>query len=242
MVNMDVNSSVVSAMAKMTIRISGDGSQFVVLACGGIGGLFQNSTNYPHIAGDGLGIAMKHQVKLEHLDYIQIHPTTLFSHKPGRRFLISESVRGEGALLYDKNGQRFTNELQPRDLLSQAIFEQMEKDGTDFVWEDMRPLGEKTIHGAFPEYLSRNVWRKDLIRVKSRFRLSLHSTISWAVFPSIWQAALPCTDYMPAGKPVVTVFTARTVWQATPFWSHWYLPEEQPMTLSLEKHRHLVTP
>ena len=125
-------------------------SQFVVLACGGIGGLFQNSTNYPHIAGDGLGIVMKHQVKLEHLDYIQIHPTTLFSHKPGRRFLISESVRGEGALLYDKNGQRFTNELQPRDLLSQAIFEQMEKDGTDFVWEDMRPLGEKTIMQHFP--------------------------------------------------------------------------------------------
>ena len=125
-------------------------SQFVVLACGGIGGLFQNPTNYPHIAGDGLGIAMKHQVKLEHLDYIQIHPTTLFSHKPGRRFLISESVRGEGALLYDKNGQRFTNELQPRDLLSQAIFEQMEKDGTDFVWEDMRPLGEKTIMQHFP--------------------------------------------------------------------------------------------
>lgn len=125
-------------------------SQFVVLACGGIGGLFQNSTNYPHIAGDGLGIAMKHQVKLEHLDYIQIHPTTLFSHKPGRRFLISESVRGEGALLYDKNGQRFTNELQPRDLLSQAIFEQMEKDGTDFVWEDMRTLGEKTIMQHFP--------------------------------------------------------------------------------------------
>ena len=125
-------------------------SQFVVLACGGIGGLFQNSTNYPHIAGDGLGIAMKHQVKLEHLDYIQIHPTTLFSHKPGRRFLISESVRGEGALLYDKNGQRFTNELQPRDLLSQAIFEQMEKDGTDFVWEDMRPLGKDTILKHFP--------------------------------------------------------------------------------------------
>lgn len=125
-------------------------SQFVVLACGGIGGLFQNSTNYLHIAGDGLGIAMKHQVKLEHLNYIQIHPTTLFSHKPGRRFLISESVRGEGALLYDKNGQRFTNELQPRDLLSQAIFEQMEKDGTDFVWEDMRPLGEKTIMQHFP--------------------------------------------------------------------------------------------
>ena len=125
-------------------------SQYVVLACGGIGGLYQNSTNYPHIAGDGLGIAMKHQVEVEHLDYIQIHPTTLFSRSKGRRFLISESVRGEGALLYDKNGQRFTNELQPRDIVSQVIFAQMEKDGTEFVLEDMRPLGEKTIREHFP--------------------------------------------------------------------------------------------
>ena len=100
---------------------------------------------------------MKHQVVLEHLDYIQIHPTTLYSQKSGRRFLISESVRGEGALLYDKNGQRFTNELQPRDLLSQAIFAQMEKDGTDFVWEDMRPLGEETIMKHFPNIFHRCV-------------------------------------------------------------------------------------
>lgn len=125
-------------------------AEHVVLACGGLGGLFHNSTNYPHISGDGIGIAMKHHVELEHLDYIQIHPTTLYSQKLGRRFLISESVRGEGALLYDKNGQRFTNELQPRDLLTQAITIQMEKDGTDFVWEDMRPLGEKTILEHFP--------------------------------------------------------------------------------------------
>ena len=114
-------------------------SQYVVLACGGIGGLFKNSTNFSHIAGDGVGIAMKHHVEMENLDYIQIHPTTLYSKKTGRRFLVSESVRGEGALLYDKNGQRFTNELQPRDLLSQKISAQMEKDGTEFVWEDMRP-------------------------------------------------------------------------------------------------------
>ena len=117
-------------------------SQYVVL--------FKNSTNFSHIAGDGVGIAMKHHVEMENLDYIQIHPTTLYSKKPGRRFLVSESVRGEGALLYDKNGQRFTNELQPRDLLSQKIFAQMEKDGTEFVWEDMRPLGEKTILEHFP--------------------------------------------------------------------------------------------
>lgn len=125
-------------------------SQYVVLACGGIGGLYQNSTNYPHIAGDGLGIAMKHQVEVEHLDYIQIHPTTLFSKKPGRRFLVSESVRGEGALLLDKNGQRFTDELLPRDKVSKAIYAQMEKEGSHCVWEDMRPLGKDTILKHFP--------------------------------------------------------------------------------------------
>ena len=126
------------------------GAGAVVLACGGIGGLFKNSTNFPHITGDAMAIAMRRNIAVQHLDYIQIHPTTLYSTRPGRRFLISESARGEGALLYDKNGQRFTDELQPRDLLSAAIREQMEKDGTDFVWEDLRPLGERTLRTHFP--------------------------------------------------------------------------------------------
>ena len=126
------------------------GAGAVVLACGGIGGLYKNSTNFPHITGDALAMALRKGVAVEHLDYVQIHPTTLYSQKPGRRFLISESARGEGALLYDKNGNRFTDELQPRDLLSQAIREQMEKDGTEHVWEDLRPLGESTLRKHFP--------------------------------------------------------------------------------------------
>ena len=124
---------------------------YVVLACGGLGGLYKNSTNFPHIAGDGLGIAMKHQVVLEHLDYIQIHPTTLYSEKPeDRSFLISESVRGEGAKLYDKNMNRFVNELLPRDLLTEAILAQMEKDQTEFVWEDLRTIPEDELKSHFP--------------------------------------------------------------------------------------------
>ena len=100
-------------------------------------------------------MALRHGVACEHLDYIQIHPTTLYSHRKGRRFLISESVRGEGALLLDKNGNRFTNELQPRDVVSAAIRAQMEKDGTDHVWEDMRPIGEAAIREHFPNILER---------------------------------------------------------------------------------------
>lgn len=122
----------------------------VVLACGGIGGLYQSSTSFPHITGDALAIALKHGITIEHLNYVQMHPTALYSTKKGRKFLISESVRGEGAVLLDKSGQRFTDELQPRDVVSQAIWQQMEKDGTDHVWEDLRPLGKTLIMEHFP--------------------------------------------------------------------------------------------
>ena len=112
----------------------------VILASGGLGGIYENSTNFPHLTGDALAIAKKHNIKLRDLSYIQIHPTTLYSEKKGRRFLISESVRGEGALLYDKNYERFTDELIPRDKLTQKIWKQMEKDGTKYVWLDMKPI------------------------------------------------------------------------------------------------------
>ena len=120
-------------------------SKCVILATGGIGGIFKNSTNFPHITGDSLGIAIKHLIKLKDLSYIQIHPTTLYSKKSGRRFLISESVRGEGALLYNKNFQRFTDELQSRDVVTKAILAEVQKDKSEFVWLDMRPIIERGI-------------------------------------------------------------------------------------------------
>lgn len=122
----------------------------VILATGGIGGNYTHSTNFPHLTGDALTLAKRYGIRLEHLDYVQIHPTTLFSKKPGRRFLISESVRGEGALLYDVHMERFTDELQPRDVVTKAILEQMEKDGTEHVWLDMRPIPEDVIYHHFP--------------------------------------------------------------------------------------------
>mgnify|MGYP000742179637 CR=1 FL=1 len=127
----------------------------VVWACGGIGGLYEHSTNFPHLTGDALAIALKHGIELEHPDYVQIHPTTLYSPKPGRRFLISESVRGEGAVLYNKNGERFVNELLPRDVVTKAIREQMEKDGTDHVWLSMENIDKNTILEHFPNICER---------------------------------------------------------------------------------------
>ena len=121
-----------------------------IFASGGIGGRYQHSTNFPHLTGDVNDIAKKHGIRLEHLDYVQIHPTTLYSKKPGRRFLISESVRGEGALLYDKNGNRFVDELLPRDVVTKAIQEQMKKDGTDHVWLSLEKIPKEIILSHFP--------------------------------------------------------------------------------------------
>ena len=121
-----------------------------IFASGGIGGRYKHSTNFPHLTGDAIDIAKKHGIRLEHLDYVQVHPTTLYSKKPGRRFLISESVRGEGALLYDKNGNRFIVELLPRDVVTKAIQEQMKKDGTDHVWLSLEKIPKEIILSHFP--------------------------------------------------------------------------------------------
>lgn len=121
-----------------------------ILASGGIGGLYEHSTNYPHLTGDAIAIALRHNIKLENPDYVQIHPTSLYTNKPGRSFLISESVRGEGAKLYGKDGKRFANEVLPRDLMTAEIKKQMAKDKTPYVWLDMTVLGKDVILNHFP--------------------------------------------------------------------------------------------
>ncbi len=126
-----------------------------VLATGGIGGLYEHSTNFRNLTGDALALAIKYGVELKDVDYIQIHPTTFYTKdKTERSFLISESVRGEGAKLRNKNGERFVNELLPRDLLTKAILEQMEKDGTEFVWEDLRDIPEEELNSHFPNIVN----------------------------------------------------------------------------------------
>ena len=126
-----------------------------VLASGGVGSLYKNSTNFKHLTGDALAISLKHNIELKDMSYVQIHPTTLYKENPKERsFLISESVRGEGALLYDKNMNRFVDELQPRDVVAQAILKQMEKDGTDHVWEDLRTIPKKELEEHFPNILA----------------------------------------------------------------------------------------
>ncbi len=136
----------------MSIRAS-----YTVLATGGIGGLFKHSTNYRHLTGDAIALALKYNIALRHIDYIQIHPTTLYTEKNGREFLISESVRGEGAVLLNSKGERFVNELLPRDVVADAIFKEMQEEGSEHVWLSLAPIPEEEIKSHFP-----NIYRKCL--------------------------------------------------------------------------------
>lgn len=128
---------------------------YTLLATGGVGGLYRHSTNFKHLTADAIAIAINRGIETQNLDYVQIHPTTLYNKENEERsFLISESVRGEGARLYDKNMQPFVNELLPRDLLTKAIYEQMKKDGTDYVWEDLRTIPGEELHSHFPNIVA----------------------------------------------------------------------------------------
>lgn len=126
----------------------------VVLASGGIGGLFKNTTNQPTVCGDAAAIASKHGISLKHMHYIQFHPTSLY--RPSgdieeRRFLISESLRGEGAYLLNAEKQRFVDELLPRNTVTAAIREEMKKfPNTPFVYLDISHEDDEMLRQRFP--------------------------------------------------------------------------------------------
>ena len=125
-------------------------AKYIILACGGIGGLYKNSTSQRILKGDGLAAAIRHNVELKDINYIQIHPTAFYDEtEDERRFLISESVRGEGGILRNVNGERFVNELLPRDVVSAAVFEQMKKTNTPYVLLDISFLDPDYIKNRF---------------------------------------------------------------------------------------------
>lgn len=130
-------------------------AKVVILATGGIGGLFKHSTNFRHITGDSFAIALRNNIQLENINYIQIHPTTLYTTKPGRSFLISESVRGEGAYLLNCKMERFVNELLPRDVVSNAIKNEMNKYNMPYVYLSVMHMDHQQIQTRFPHIYDR---------------------------------------------------------------------------------------
>ncbi|MBD2524951.1 L-aspartate oxidase [Nostoc sp. FACHB-133] len=134
----------------------------VILATGGGGQVFAQTTNPAVSTGDGVAIAYRAGAILRDLEFVQFHPTALT--KPGAdRFLISEAVRGEGAHLVDNEGRRFAfdyhpaGELAPRDVVSRAIFSHLQRTAVDLatahVWLDMRPIPPDKIRHRFPNII-----------------------------------------------------------------------------------------
>ncbi|WP_036479300.1 L-aspartate oxidase [Myxosarcina sp. GI1] len=130
----------------------------VVLATGGGGQVFARTTNPEVSTGDGVAIAWRSGAVVRDLEFVQFHPTALT--KPGApRFLISEAVRGEGAYLVDKQGNRFAfdyhpnGELAPRDIVSRAIFTHLQKTGESNVYLDLRAIPEAKIRYRFPNII-----------------------------------------------------------------------------------------
>jgi len=111
----------------------------IVLACGGAGQLYSVTTNPTEATGDGIAMALRAGVPVADVEFVQFHPTAL--HHPAMpRPLISEALRGHGAVLRDSAGSRFVDELLPRDVVSRAIAVKLAEEGTDHVWLDATAL------------------------------------------------------------------------------------------------------
>ncbi|HEY3438924.1 MAG TPA: L-aspartate oxidase, partial [Actinotalea sp.] len=156
----------------VTLHVIGEGSRdgigaalgrAVVVATGGIGQVYQSSTNPAQATGDGLAAALRAGADVGDVEFVQFHPTVLWlgAGVKGQLALVSEAVRGEGALLLDVDGVRFMPdvhplaELAPRDVVAHAIVRRMAATSADHVFLDARHLGADFVRGRFPTIYER---------------------------------------------------------------------------------------
>ena len=148
----------------------------VVIATGGLGAVYKNTTNPKIATGDGIAMAYRAGAVLHDLEFIQFHPTAFYGDGAGQKFLISEAVRGEGALLLNVEGERFMpkyhelKELAPRDIVSQSIYREMYDTWSDHVYLDIRHQSKEFLMNRFPTIYDKlaqnNIYmEKDLIPV-----------------------------------------------------------------------------
>ncbi|AFS77102.1 L-aspartate oxidase NadB [Gottschalkia acidurici 9a] len=142
-------------------------SKLIVVSSGGIGQVYKNTTNLEEITGDGIAIAHESGARIKDMEFVQFHPTAMYEEDNNRRFLISEAVRGEGAILRNINGEAFMNkyhdmaDLAPRDIVARSIFKEMESTKTSFVYLDITHKDSKYIKDRFPN-IYQNCLDKDI--------------------------------------------------------------------------------
>jgi L-aspartate oxidase len=160
-----------SGVAGLTLHVMGEGQvdgvgavhcRAVVLASGGLGQVFSQTTNPAVATGDGMGLALRAGAALRDLEFVQFHPTVMYlgADSRGQQPLISEAVRGEGAFLVDFEGDRFMRgvhelaDLAPRDVVAKAITRRMLETGRPHMWLDARHLGAQFWEARFPTILA----------------------------------------------------------------------------------------
>jgi L-aspartate oxidase len=169
---LDLLQDAAGAAAGVTLHVLGEGTRdgvgavlarAVVLATGGMGQVFASTTNPPVSTGDGVALALRAGAAVTDVEFVQFHPTALhLGPAEGQQFLVSEAVRGEGAVLVDAAGVRVITtedhplaDLAPRDVVAKAIFRRMRLRGDDCVLLDCRHLGADLLEHRFPTIVAR---------------------------------------------------------------------------------------
>ncbi len=135
-------------------------AQITVLSTGGAGQVYAHTTNPTAATGDGLGAAYRAKVQIKNLHYVQFHPTALHPKVGGNTFLISEAIRGAGAVLCDQDGVPFMHrydtrlDLAPRDIIARAIHAEMQQYNTPHVFLDATRIDKEELHKQFPNIIT----------------------------------------------------------------------------------------
>jgi L-aspartate oxidase len=168
----DILTDARGAACGVTLHVIGEGQRdgigaalgrAVVLATGGLGQVYASTTNPPVATGDGIAAALRAGADVADLEFVQFHPTVLWLGRSaqGQQPLISEAVRGEGAVLRDAEGRRFMvdrhplAELAPRDVVAKGAITAMAETGAEHVWLDARQLGADFLEQRFPTIVAR---------------------------------------------------------------------------------------